>query len=175
MRHLLASIVTAVIAALLFVMAAGFAGIRSAQLTVAREGVMFDRVEPTPTDEAERAMVGQRGYVRNCANCHGRDGRGWDQYPPLATAGGVAAAPGGREYLIDLTLYGLASPRWGAPMPAMGHLHDVEAAAILNYVAETFGGLAPAPPIEPAEVAGRRGQRLRAQDVDQRRPGAGGQ
>jgi mono/diheme cytochrome c family protein len=171
MRHILANIVTYAIAALLFVGAALFAWTRSAQVAVTTEAAMLAGYEPA--DSAFRwGELGRAGYVRNCRNCHGADGEGWDQYPGLGGAGATAAGVGGREYLVDVHLYGLASDRWGAPMPPMGHIRDVELAAILNYILTAFGDAETAPLFVPADIADRRRLRLSPGDVDRRRPDA---
>jgi fructose 5-dehydrogenase cytochrome subunit len=115
--------------------------------------------------------LGELSYSANCSNCHRADGTGWDQYPPLRRAGAMAQADGGRDYLIDLMLYGLDSDRWGAPMPRMGHMHDVEIAAVLNYMLEAFGGIRVGEePILPQDVAARRGQPLSPRQTNTRRP-----
>lgn len=170
MRHFVANIVTYTIAALLFLGAGAFAWMRSEQLTIADERLLLARHVPSASAEFEWREAGALGYARNCRNCHGDDGRGWDQYPPVVTAGAFAALPAGREFLIDAMLYGLASDRWGAPMPPMGHMQDVEIAAVLNHIAGRFGGRVPEPPFTPDEVAARRGQGLRPAEVNAKRP-----
>lgn len=176
MRHFLANLATYAIAALLVGGAALFAWMRSAQLVITDEAAVLAVYEPAPAHEFTWRELGRDSYVRNCMNCHGREGRGWDQYPGLGHAGALFAAPGGRDYLLDVHLYGLASPRWRAPMPPMGHMHDAELAAVLNHVLASFGNrrLLPADArlYLPADVAARRGQRLSPRAVDARRPAA---
>jgi mono/diheme cytochrome c family protein len=171
MRHFLANIITYTIAALLFIGAAAFAWMRSAQLELTTEGAVLARYEPPPSLEFEWRELGRRGYERNCANCHRTDGSGWDQYPPVTGSAELAQQDGGREYLIDLHLYGLTSARWGAPMPSMAHVRDVELAAIINYVVHELGGGADALLLEgPGDIADRRGQALSPAGVNNRRP-----
>jgi mono/diheme cytochrome c family protein len=174
MRHLLANIATYTIASLLIVGAALFAWVRSARLTITDAETVLARFEPTPAHEFRWTDIGEGSYVRNCLNCHGTDGRGWDQYPGVRHTGEIFASPGGRAYLVDLHLYGLTSDRWRAPMPPMGHMHDVELAAVLNYVLSNFGNQHRFPPgsrlYVPAEVAARRDQRLSPREVDLQRP-----
>jgi mono/diheme cytochrome c family protein len=171
MRHFLANIVTYTIAALLFIGAAAFAWMRSAQLELTTESAVLARYEPPPSLDFDWRELGQRGYARNCANCHRADGSGWDQYPPVTGSAALARQEGGREYLIDLHLYGLTSPRWGAPMPRMAHVNDVELAAIINYVVRELGGGAGAPLLQgPGDVAERRGRAVSPSDVNARRP-----
>lgn len=170
MRHFLANIITYTIAGLLFVGAAGFAWMRSAQLALTTEATVLAQFEPMPVAEFRWYELGEQSYARNCSNCHRSDGQGWDQYPPLPPAAALFAVPGGRDYLIDLHLYGLTSDRWGAPMPPMRHIRDVELAAVLNYVLTTFGVVDEAELYVPADIAARRGQPLSPRDVNRRRP-----
>jgi mono/diheme cytochrome c family protein len=174
MRHLLANIVTYSIAAILLALAALFAWARAAQLALTNEATVLARYEPTPVHEFEWEDLGRSSYRRNCANCHGREGGGWDQYPGLSHTAALVAAEGGREFVVDLHLYGLTSRRWGAPMPPMGHLHDVELAAVLNYVLVRFSPRAQleaaSPLYLPRDVAARRTQGLSSAEVNARRP-----
>jgi mono/diheme cytochrome c family protein len=165
MRHLLANIITYTIAALLFIGAAAFAWMRSEQLTLTTEPVVLARYVPAAADtgglDAAAAAfrwqeLGARGYQRNCRACHGADGQGWDQYPPVAQAVASLADAGGREHLIDVMLHGLDTDRWGAPMPRMRHMQDVEIAAVLNYIAVAFMGAPLEPVLMPGEVSARR-------------------
>jgi mono/diheme cytochrome c family protein len=170
MRHFLANIMTYAIAAALILGAAAFAWMRNAQLALVTETDVIARFAPAPSGEFRWHELGGISYQRNCANCHGTSGRGWDEYPGLQPAAAILAAPGGREYLVDLHLYGLTSDRWGAPMPRMQHLHDVELAAVINYVLTEFGGFAHGELFVPEDVAERRGRRLSPRDVNRNRP-----
>lgn len=91
-----------------------------------------------------REIYGRDGY---CATCHQPDGRGLTAagFPPLA---GTLWATGDEERLIKLTLHGLSGPievlgeeyPGRVPMtPFKGMLNDVEVAAILTYVRNSFG------------------------------------
>lgn len=172
MRHFLANVATYGIALLLVVGAALFAWARSAQLAVTNEAATLAAFAPTGDSTFHWRELGAESYARNCRTCHLRDGSGWDQYPPLDHTAALAATPAGRAYVIDVHLYGLASDRWRAPMPPMGHLHDVELAAVLNHVVTALG----ASPVaddglyRPEDIAARRGQRLTPAEVDARRP-----
>lgn len=174
MRHLVANVATYVIAALLVLGSVVWAWARSSQLLLSTEATTLARYEPAP-DAAWRAL-GADSYTRNCAACHGADGQGWDQYPPLVGIGALYAQPGGREYLIDLHLHGLASDRWRAPMPRMPHLADVELAAVINHVLTSYGNaplLGDAPLVSPEDVAARRGRDLDPADVNAQRAAIG--
>lgn len=171
MRHFLANLATYAIAALLVLGAGVFAWVRSAQVVFVREPAVLAAWEPAPGAPFEWEGLGESTYVRNCANCHGTGGGGWDQYPGLDGTGALHRARGGREHLIDLHLYGLDSPRWRAPMPPMGHLKDVEVAAVVNYVLTRFGNrVAPDALLRPEHVAARRGLGLRPGEVERSRP-----
>jgi hypothetical protein len=170
MRHLMANIATYVIAALLFIGAAMFGRMRSSQLLLTRESAVLAAHQPS-TPGFDWLDIGRSAYVRNCENCHGSAGRGWDQYPPLSPVRAIFEREGGREYLIDTHLYGVDSHRWRVPMPAMGHMHDVEIAAVINYILVAFGRIDPATPLLlPQEIATRRGRGLSAGAVDGLRP-----
>jgi mono/diheme cytochrome c family protein len=174
MRHFLANLATYTIAALLFAGALVFAWLRSSQVLLTTEAEVLAQHAPEPGAPFRWEALGAGSYVRNCANCHGTGGGGWDQYPGVGHTAALFLAEGGREYVVDLHLYGLASRRWRAPMPPMGHLADVEMAAVLNYVLTGFGNervLPPGAPLyRPEEVTARRGLGLRPREVDRRRP-----
>jgi mono/diheme cytochrome c family protein len=155
MRHLLANIATYTIATLLVIGAALFAWLRSSQITFAHEATLVERFAPGPR-EFRWEELGRMSYQRNCLNCHGPAGEGWAEYPPLVAVAALYDLPGGRENLIDLHLHGRSSDRFGAPMPRMAHLSDVEIAAVLNYILTVFGGFAPETRYLPEDVAARR-------------------
>lgn len=173
-RHLLANLVLYGLATLLLAGAALFAFARSEQLVLSDEAALLARWAPAAEREFQWEELGDAAYLRNCMNCHGRDGEGWDQYPGLSHVAALFAAPGGRDYLIDLHLYGLTSNRWRAAMPSMGHMHDIALAAVLNRTLASFGNVhgfpADALLYLPEDVAGRRGQGLSPWEVNARRP-----
>jgi hypothetical protein len=78
--------------------------------------------------------------------CRTRGGGGWYRFPGAGHTARLFAAPGGREYVVGPHLYGLASPRWRVPMPPMGHITDVELAAVLNHVLTNHGDERELPP-----------------------------
>jgi len=173
MRHFLANIVTYSIAIFLLAGAAAFAWVRSAQVTITTESAVLAQYQPEQGAPFRWHDLGAGSYERNCMNCHLTDGTGWDQYPGLNHTADLYTAPAGQDYVIDLHLYGLTSPRWRAPMPAMGHLQDVEMAAVINYVLTRFdeqGRLGEAELLRPEDIAARRGLDLSPSDVNRRRP-----
>jgi mono/diheme cytochrome c family protein len=169
MRHFIANIMIYVIGGLLFLGAATFAWMRSEQLTITTESAVLARWVPGDA-EFHWHDLGEASYRRNCANCHMQDGSGWDQYPGLDEAGDMLRTGAGRQHLIDLHIYGLTSDRWGAPMPPMGHIRDVEMAAVINYIATAFGSGSDADLLVPDDVAARRGLGLSPADVNRQRP-----
>jgi mono/diheme cytochrome c family protein len=182
MRHFLANIAIYLIVIFLFSAAALFGWTRSAQLVVTDEQTVLARFSPAPGHEFEWEDLGERAYVRNCENCHGPAGRGWDQYPGLGHAARLFQAPGGRDYVVNLHLYGLTSERWGAPMPPMGHMHDIELAAVINHVLTNFGNEQVLDETvalyRPQDIEQRRGQELIPRKVEAQRVevlGAGGE
>lgn len=174
MRHLLANVATYVLAIGLALSAALFAWVRSEQLMLATAV----EVEPQHYATATRpgAFVwpafGAGVYRANCQNCHMADGGGRGMYPPVQGMEAHLASPGGRAYLVDLVLYGLATGLHDAPMPPMHELTDAQIAAVTNHVLTRFGTLeATAPALyTPADVAARRGRGDRERDVGARRP-----
>lgn len=162
------------IATLLIVGSALFAWVRSVQLVITHQSQVLAAYDQTGPRGFYWEELGARSYRANCASCHRADGVGWDQYPGVGHTARLFNAPGGRDYVIDLHLYGLDSPRWRVPMPPMGHLSDIEMAAVLNHVLTSFGNDAERSPdlplYMPADIAPRRGQNLRPADVNARRP-----
>lgn len=140
---------------------------------------------PEPTDTAAAAFDwearGERVYSSNCSSCHQAQGQGLPgAFPPLAgRAGSIAATEGGREYLIQVLLYGLQGSiqadgqRYNGVMPAWPQLSDEDIAAALNHITHSWGSDAQLPagfePIQPGEVAAERGQGLSASDVQRLR------
>lgn len=108
---------------------------------------------------------GQMLFLQNCVLCHQATGMGLPgQFPRLAgRVPKIAAAPKGREYLIDVLTYGLAASikvdgqDISGVMPPFSTLSNDTVADILSYVA-TLGELpSPAPkPFTADEVAAGR-------------------
>ncbi len=173
MRQVIANFVTWGIGLLLIVGAAGFAWMRCAQIALTEESQLLIQHQPEPLDGFDWKELGARSYTANCRACHSADGTGWDQYPGLAQTADLFNAPGGQAYIINLHLYGLTSPRWRAPMPPMGHLHDIETAAVINHVLTNFGNegkVADADLIQPADVSSQRQKQLTPWEVNEQRP-----
>lgn len=152
MRHLLANIVTYGIAVSLFIGAALFARMRSSQYALTKEPAILAAYSA----DFRWQQLGLETYRANCENCHGSNGSGWEKYPPLTRAGLLAQNAEGRAHLIDLHLHGLDSDAAPVPMPAMGHLHDVQIAAVLNHVITVVGAPGTAALFTPEEVRRRR-------------------
>lgn len=175
MRHIYTNLATYVIAAWLLLGSLVFAWIRSEQVVLSDEPQVLTVYEAAATlDEFEWERLGALGYTSNCANCHGAQGQGWDAYPPLTGQGFIFNRPGGREYLIDVMLYGLASDRTTAPMPPLGNMPDSVVAATLNHMLTRWGNKEQIRDMNdlyvPADIAERRGQNLSPWDVNEERP-----
>lgn len=176
MRHLVANIFTYILIVTLALGAVAFAWARSEQLVIAHE---ID-VEPSifeftePKRQADWLAFGKKTYVANCQNCHTADGSGRGMYPPIQGMGAHLAATGGREYLIALTLNGLYTGEYGAPMPPMPELSNAEIAAVTNYLLTEFSATGQAPSAEelykPKDIATAREQRYTEREMGRRRP-----
>ena len=176
MRHVLANIFTYLLIFALVAGAALFAWARSAQLVIARER----QVEPpvltgdVAPPAADWFAFGRYTYQVNCQNCHTMDGSGRGMYPPVQGLTAHLAAEGGRDYLLELTLYGLYTGTYGAPMPPMPELSDAEVAAVTNYLLVQFAAEGAAPDSSrlylTREVTALRDQELSEWDVANHRP-----
>ncbi len=148
--------------------------------------------EPQPQAQAEGGAPsgpsGEAIFGSNCVACHQVTGEGLPGvFPPLARhAAEVFAAQGtdlaGRDYLIDVLLYGLQGEisvegnSYNGAMPAWQQLDDAQIAAVLDYVLAAWGNdalLESFTPYQPEEIAVRRGAGLTAADVHQQRQALG--
>ena len=140
--------------------------------------------EPAPilardADPTFDRALGAQVYAANCAACHQASGAGLPGvFPPLAGHGGdlyrAEGGIGGRQYLIDVMLYGLqgaitvGGATYNGLMPAWAQLGDEQIAAVINHTVAGFDGV-DAPDgfdaIRPEEVAASRGQGLTATQV----------
>ena len=176
MRHILANVFTYVLVIGLILSAVGFAWLRSEQLVIAREGDVEPRGLTTdkPATDREWLAFGERTYRVNCQNCHTVDGSGRGMYPPIQRMTAHLDAEGGRDYLLNVTLYGLYTGTYGAPMPPMPELSDAEVAAVTNYVLVRFAADGEAPDAArwylPREVASLRGRSFSEWDMAATRP-----
>jgi mono/diheme cytochrome c family protein len=137
--------------------------------------------EPQQQDEAasesdfDWQALGETTYT-NCAGCHGANGQGVPgAFPPLAGhAQDLYSAEGGREYLVNVLLYGLQGEitvdgaTYNGVMPAWAHLSDEQIAAVINHVVtawETGADLEAFEPVLPTDVEAERNQGLSPSDV----------
>jgi cytochrome c oxidase cbb3-type subunit 3 len=93
----------------------------------------------------QAAPDGARLYSRNCAACHGNDGKGGVGVP-LALPSFINSVPD--SYLQKTIRHG----RPGRVMPAFRTLSDAQVRAIVSYV-RSFGS-AVAPELDPAPISG---------------------
>jgi mono/diheme cytochrome c family protein len=123
-------------------------------------------VIPGATGEA-RAADGASVYAEYCAACHDANGTGVPGIaPPLAgTLAARVKSPGGREYVAQVVVNGIAGTfesggtRTPGTMSSFAALSDADLAAALNQVLLVFNrGLLPADfqPIAPTEIAAAR-------------------
>ncbi|MDZ7703784.1 MAG: cytochrome c [Trueperaceae bacterium] len=130
--------------------------------------------EPVSLDYDEE--LGQSTYQSNCLSCHQANGQGiTGAFPPLVEhVPNLYNAEGGRDYLINLQLYGLQGQidvlgsSYNGVMPAWQQLSDEQIAAVLNHISLTWGN---AEQLEgftvytADEIAPLRGQGLSPADV----------
>ncbi|RIH86753.1 c-type cytochrome [Calidithermus roseus] len=84
---------------------------------------------------------------QQCQGCHQTNGTGIPGvFPPLAGhVPQVLAAKGGREYLINVLLYGLAGEisvkgqKYSGAMPPFAQLTDEQLAGVLNHISTQWG------------------------------------
>ncbi len=139
--------------------------------------------EPAEVDDvATWEARGERVYGNECVACHQADGSGMGTaFPPLAGHTlDLLRGEGGREYLIDVVLYGLAGPiqvdgtEYSGHMPGLARLSDEDIAAVVNYTAHAWGHEDDLPddfvPVSPEEVVERRDRDLAPADVLELRP-----
>jgi len=130
---------------------------------------------PAATPAQATAAASGAAIYSNCVGCHQANGAGVPGvFPPLAGhIPQILAAKGGREWLIQVMLYGLQGAisikgtSYNGLMPAYPHLSDAEIAAVLNHIATQWGNALPAGQgaFTEAEVKAQRGKNLSAQQV----------
>jgi mono/diheme cytochrome c family protein len=116
---------------------------------------------------ADSSDAGAKVYAEQCASCHDATGAGIAGFgSPLAgPAAARLKAPGGRPYLAQVVVHGIAGvfeldgQRQFAAMPPPAELTDDQLAAALNYVLHAQNAKALPPDfvaITPAEIAAAR-------------------
>lgn len=122
--------------------------------------------------------LAQTSTVYNqCAGCHQSNGMGVPGvFPPLVGhVPQILEAKGGRDYIIQLLLYGVQGEitykgqKYNGVMPAFGQLKDDQIAEVLNHIATQWGNdkLLPAgfKPFTAEEVKALRDKKLTAAQV----------
>jgi len=123
------------------------------------------------------AADGAQVYAQ-CAGCHQTTGQGIaGAFPPLAKELPriVSKGEAGRQYLIQVVLFGLQGPivaqgkTYNGVMPSFGYLSDDDLAAVLNHVLTAWGNDKLLPkgfkPLTAAEVKALRAKALTPQQV----------
>ncbi len=124
---------------------------------------------------AQQAMAQASPLYAQCQGCHQANGAGIPGvFPPLAGhVPEILAAKGGREYLIQVLLYGLQGQiavkgaKYQGVMPAYAGLKDEEIAALLNHIATQWGNKFPTgqQAFTAAEVKAQRAKTMTAAQV----------
>jgi mono/diheme cytochrome c family protein len=124
---------------------------------------------------------GEQIYSGNCAGCHQANGEGVPGgFPPLAGHAPELVIPeGGREYLINVLLYGLQGEievhgeTYNGVMPAWAQLEDEQIADVLNHIVTAWDNQELLPEdfeaFDAKEVEEQRGQDLSMLDVHEMR------
>lgn len=133
--------------------------------------------QDTPIGEADTA-AGESVYGTVCSACHMATGQGVPSaFPPLADHfPDLVSAEGGRDYVIDVVLYGLMGAievngvSYNSVMtPHAGMLDDQKVADVLNFVSTAWDNAAGLPEgflaFTPDEVAAQRATQLSSADV----------
>lgn len=126
------------------------------------------------------AARGEGIYANVCAACHQTNGQGLTgAFPPqVGHTPELYNAVGGRDYLVNVVLYGLqgqidvSGQGYNGMMVAQGQLDDEEIAAVLNYVLSAWDNDALVEDFQaysPEDVAAQRGQGLSGTDVLEQR------
>ncbi|MBC7916053.1 MAG: cytochrome c [Pyrinomonadaceae bacterium] len=86
---------------------------------------------------------GKQVYEQHCQNCHGNQGQGLAKlYPPLTDASFLKI---NKEKLSCIIKYGLNdtiiinNSSFTGQMPAESHLPDMDIAAVITYITNSFG------------------------------------
>jgi len=122
------------------------------------------------------AQSGAGLFAQYCQSCHQANGQGIPgTFPPLAGhVQEILARKEGRAYLVDVLLFGLQGEivvqgkKYNGAMPAWGpQLKDDQIAALLTYIATSFGNKLPPgqKPFTAQEVKAERGKNLTPQKV----------
>jgi mono/diheme cytochrome c family protein len=125
--------------------------------------------------------LGETTYRANCTACHQTTGQGISgAFPPLAGhIPGLYNAAEGRQYIINVVLYGLQGALrvkdadYNGVMPGWPQLSDDQLAATLNHELNSWGNdalLLDFRPILPEEVAAERGKDMTSAKVLELRP-----
>ena len=148
-----------------------FAALRAQQAAAAPAGGAGDG------PDAQSLAVGEQVYNATCVGCHQATGQGLPAiFPPLAGhAADLYGVAGGRDYLVNVVLYGLMGPisvhgtTYAGQMPSWAALTDEEIAGVLNYILNAWGddvrleggGL----PFQPSDIEPYRAQALTQEAV----------
>ena len=125
-------------------------------------------------------VSGESVYQSNCVACHQANGQGIPSaFPPLAEGHvpALLAVEGGRQYLINVLLYGLTGQitvqgsTYNGAMPAWQQLSDEQIAAVLNYAATAWENQPPEgfEEFTAEDVASQRDQGLSPSQVHEMR------
>ena len=127
--------------------------------------------------ESAEEQTGSELYKTFCSSCHGKDGRGLEQAPPLAGNPHLLEDP---LYNVLVVLYGLTGPikvgdrEFEGVMPGFSRLSHAEIAKISEHVLTAWGNARRLPAdfgsIRPEQVKQARKKALAPAEVARYRP-----
>lgn len=115
-----------------------------------------ERPEVSPLTAAEQQLFerGRQQYAANCAECHGKKGRGLERVAPSLVGSGLAL--GDEERLVRIILHGLEGDR--LMPPAKQRLSDGKIAEIATFIRRAWGNEASA--VDTSTVLEVRGETM---------------
>lgn len=141
--------------------------------TPAAEETAADSEPVTVTALVWDREAGESVYSRNCVACHQASGQGIPgAFPPLADHANHIYEDGGREFLLDVVLFGMQGAiqvngmNYNGLMQSWAHFSDADVANVLNYVLTAWNDdPANFVPYQPSDVAAQRDRGLSPTDV----------
>lgn len=105
--------------------------------------ILYSCQSESELNYARYYTTGKQIYEQHCQNCHGIDGKGLAKlYPPLTDSIFIKKQ---KSKLACIIKYGMEDSisingiEFSTKMPAESHLPDIDIAAVITYVTNSFG------------------------------------